>query len=171
MQDYFVDGGDTCLPQGVKETFFFDRNFDRGLGWYRAHFAGFDPARHVACCEVAPSYVTDAGARESIYQILGAVPVVVIRRDPVERSWSHYLHMRRKGYTTAPLARALEEYPMILDASRFSEFLPAKEARCGAENLIVLSFEQLRNEPIAFAETLCDRLGLPRRDPPSSAAN
>lgn len=165
IYDYFADRGDICLPKGVKETFFFDRNFDRGLGWYQAHFANFDAVRHRACCEVAPSYAAAASACDAIYQSLGALPVVMIRRDPVGRSWSHYLHMRRKGYTLAPLEKAVEEHPSILDASRLSRLLPVWEGRFGAENVIVLSFEELKHDPVTFAATLCDRLGLPPRAP------
>jgi len=41
------------------------------------------------------------------------VLIVVIARDPVERSWSHYLHARRYGWTRKPLEQAIKRFQTL----------------------------------------------------------
>lgn len=92
------------MPPSTKEIQFFNnpRNFDRGPAWYRAHF----PSRRkmlrrseqlgyrAATGEATPSMHIPMYA-ENAARIVPNARLVVSLRDPVERAWSHYQHMRR----------------------------------------------------------------------------
>lgn len=168
VQDYLAWRGDVCVPSGVKETFFFDNHFDRGTEWYQAHFRHHDPARHHAVVEVAPSLFHGDAAPERVAQTLGSLPLIVTTRDPVARAWSHYLHMRRKGYTRAPLAEAVAQYPEIIAASLYGAQLDRWRAALPQSPLTVLSLEDLIADPAVYAERLCAALGIASRDPPET---
>ncbi len=161
IADYLGDRGDVCQPAGVKETFFFDRHHDLGADWYAAHFRHYDPAQHRRRIEVAPTYLHQPDVAERVRDLLGPVPCLVMLRDPAERAWSHYLHMRRKGYTTGDLRAAVAEYPSILDASRCSAHLAHWRAALGEAQVTALSFDQLAADPEGFARALAAALGLP----------
>ncbi|MBP0484460.1 sulfotransferase family protein [Sagittula salina] len=166
IHEYLAWRGDVCLPAGVKETFYFDRYHRRGDTWYARHFAHFDPARHASVLEVAPSLFHDPGAPERLRASLGPVPLVVTRRDPVARAWSHYQHMRRKGYTTAPLAEAIKRFPGIVAASRYDEMLARWRAALPEAPITVLGLEDLRDDPAGYLGRLCAALELPPRQSP-----
>lgn len=158
IQDYLAARGDVALPAGVKETFFFDRRYDKGLDWYGAHFHGVDPARHRRIIEVAPSYFHCPAAPERVRSSLGEIRMVVTLRDPVQRAWSHYLHLRRYGYTKAPLSRAAEAFPEILEASRYKTCLARWRACFVAGDIHILWQDVLKGSSGDYVESLCKAL-------------
>lgn len=166
IQEYLDWRGDVCLPNKVKETFFFDRYYARGDDWYARRFAHFDPSRHTSIIEVAPSLFHDPDAPARVHESLGPVPLVVMRRDPVARAWSHYQHMRRKGYTTAPLAEAVEAFPGIVTASRHDEMMERWRSALPDAAITVLEMEDLRGDREKFVAMLCGAFDLPVLDAP-----
>lgn len=161
IHKYLETRGDICLPRGVKETFFFDRQFDRGVEWYASHFKKTLTSPQ-AIVEVAPSYFHCREAPAAVGQVLGhEIPLIVTLRDPVKRAWSHYLHLRRKGYTKLPLREAINVFPEILGASRYKTCLARWESVFGGERICVLWQEELAESPDTYAKQLCEGLTIP----------
>ena len=94
-----------------KEPHFFDNDRYYGLGvdrYLETHFAGSDdfPVRGEATPYLQFRKVLPRiGA---MYDGAGSPRLIVILRDPVERCWSHYLHMVRTTHETETFERALE---------------------------------------------------------------
>lgn len=170
LAGYLEERGDVCLPAGVKETFFFDRNYDSGLDWYRAHFEHYDPQRHRAIVEVGSSYFHSAAAPERIRKDLGDIKLVAILRDPVLRAWSHYCHLLRYGYTRLPLREAAVEFPAILDASRYHGTLEVWSRHFPSQPVRLLSFDLLKSDELGFCRAACESLGLDFRAPVPGAS-
>lgn len=168
IQDYLQARGDVNLPGGVKETFFFDRRFDKGVEWYAAHFRKMKPGRHRLTVEVAPSYFHSADAPERMRSVLGDITLIVTLRDPVRRAWSHYLHLRRYGYTAAPLRKAVEDFPEILEASRYKTCLARWGEFFPKDRLYILQQEDLTRSVGEYAKRLCNGLSIPFMPPPES---
>lgn len=170
LHDYLAARGDVCLPKGVKETLYFDRRTAKGDDWYFAHFAHFNPARHKRTMEVGSSYFHCAAAPERIRRSLGAVPLLVTVRDPVRRSWSHYLHLVRYGYTAEPLRDAVRRYPEIVEASQYLDVLERWWRVFGEDAVHIARFEALASDPDAYARHVCAtlRLGLGDHGMPNS---
>lgn len=158
---YLKDRGDVCMPTDVKETFFFDRRFEKGLDWYARHFQNCQNRRARIMMEVGPSYFHSDKAPERIRDTLGDIPLVVIYRDPVERSFSHFAHLRRYGFTSLPLREAAQEFPEILAASRYAEQLRRWADHFRRDRLSILRLDTLRTSPDQFAANLTEALGLP----------
>jgi len=159
VYDYLRARGDVCLPRGVKETFFFDRNYEKGIEWYKAHFSNCDEMRQHRIIEVAPSYFHNPEAPGRILETLGNVRLVVVLRDPVQRAWSHYLHLLQYGYTRAPLREAVVEFPEILEASRYATQLQRWRGMFG-NGVHVLFYEELDTNAAAYCTRLCNVLQL-----------
>lgn len=159
IQNYLEARGDICLPDGVKETFYFDRHFDRGKDWYASHFSGASARR--ATVEVGPSYFHCPQAPENVRDVLGTVPLIVTLRDPVKRAWSHYLHLSRYGYTRGSLQQAVLEFPEILEASRFNTCMDRWRVFFPDIELHVLWQETLAQAPDDYTRKLCASLGIP----------
>src|ERR1700756_3557481 len=62
------------LSHPTKETRFFDKYFDRGLGWYTSHYKRANGGRVVG--EVAPTYFASATARERIAKLIPVAKIV-----------------------------------------------------------------------------------------------
>lgn len=89
-----------------KELHFFDRHFDRGVGWYEEQFMA--ARQHQQRGEATPSYLYHAEARARLVETLPDTKLVVILRDPVKRAYSHYWHTHRRGQEDQPFEKALE---------------------------------------------------------------
>jgi hypothetical protein len=113
-----------------KELHFFDDRFWRGLGWYRSCFP-LVTSRFVArrcggdlvAGESTPSYLFHPAVPARIAETLSTVRLIALLRDPIERAYSHYQLMRRKG---------LEDLP-------FEEALAAEEERLAGEEERILA--------------------------------
>jgi hypothetical protein len=99
-----------------KGVHYFDMNYGRSLGWYRAHFpltATAARAAHGAgaaalAFESSPYYMFHPLAAERIAADLPGVKLLVLVRDPVERAYSAHAHELARGFETEPFERALE---------------------------------------------------------------
>jgi hypothetical protein len=145
-------------PTRVKETFFFDREFDRGLDWYQAFFEDRGQPRTV---EVAPSYFHHPLAPSRVFRALGPIPIVVTLRDPLDRIRSLYFHLLRYGeMKTTDFADALRDVPVLLDSSRYAHHVERWRAACGAANVHVLLHDDLEHDPAAYVRGLTGALGI-----------
>jgi len=92
-----------------KGVHYFDMNYDRGLGWYRAHFPL--TRRRGLAFESSPYYLFHPLAAGRIAGDLPGVKLIVLVRDPVERAYSAYTHEFARGFETEPFESAIELEP------------------------------------------------------------
>lgn len=80
------------MPQ-VKETFFFDRNFQKGLSWYEDQF----PTDCSNPIEIAPSYLAIPHAVTKMANTFARRRILVMVRDPYARAASDLVHNVNRG--------------------------------------------------------------------------
>ncbi|HEY8200286.1 MAG TPA: sulfotransferase domain-containing protein [Actinomycetota bacterium] len=137
LPDYLIVGGHRCgttslhryllehqdVEQtllGVKGMHYFSSNHQRSWAWYRAHFPtqasrerakrerGFAPI----VGESSPYYMFHPLAPKRIAEHLPEVKLLALLRDPVERAYSAYQHMRYEGLERLPtFEEAVEAEP------------------------------------------------------------
>jgi hypothetical protein len=84
-----------------KETRFFSRNYTNGIDYYERTF--FAPAMQRLVGEGDVTYLCHPCVPQRIEQDLGAVKIIVLLRNPVDRFWSGYLMGVHDGrFTTSP---------------------------------------------------------------------
>ena len=74
-------------PQN-KETFFFNRHFNKGYEYYRSLY----PSNKPISIDITPSYHLDPEALQRIATYPGPKRVVLFLRDPIQRAFSLYRH-------------------------------------------------------------------------------
>ena len=114
-----------------KGVHYFDMNYDRGLGWYRAHFplraagrrAGRAAGSPALTFESSPYYLFHPLAADRIAHDLPEVKLLVLVRDPVQRAYSAYAHELARGFEREQFPRALELEPERLrgEAERMTQ--------------------------------------------------
>ena len=81
-----------ALQHHLKELHFFDRYYKNGLRWYRAHFPMRSERKFVI--EATPEYIRPRPASR-MHALLPDAKLVLSLRDPVDRAYSRYQHLRR----------------------------------------------------------------------------
>lgn len=161
-----VLSGHVGLPEGVKETDYFNWQYSRGLDWYTAHFRNCPPDRPMG--EFSPNYFGAAQARERIAKDIPGCKIICSLRDPVERSYSHYRKMREGEYFSGSFEECIEKRPNVLGWSKYAGHLTAWRRLFGAENVLVLIQDDLKADPQSFLNQACDFIGVPRFTSPDS---
>ncbi len=149
---------EVVFPSQVKETFFFDRQFENGYDWYWSHFVG--PKQSEKLGEVAPTYFANCAACRRLHEHNPDCTIIIVLRDPVSRVFSLYLHERRKGRLTETFQNAIERKPELLEASRYSKYVPMWLERFGSSNVIPIVYEDIGTDPVAVLERIRMSLGL-----------
>lgn len=90
-----------------KEIHFFDKNYNCGLNWYRAHFSmTVNSGNATSRGEVSPFYLFHPYCPARIARALPHAKFIVLLRDPVHRAISHYWKQRTSGYETLDIESA-----------------------------------------------------------------
>lgn len=76
----------------VNEVHFFDKNYDRGLEWYRQRMEPSTTSQ--LTLEGSPSYFFTDKVPERVKAMNSSIKLLVILRDPVTRLISEYDHER-----------------------------------------------------------------------------
>ncbi|HUE84637.1 MAG TPA: sulfotransferase [Vicinamibacterales bacterium] len=108
LHHYLSAHPDIFIPRRPQELHFFDfdPNYVRGVHWYASHFTSATPA-HRAIGQTSPLYLYAPDAPERIAALLPDVKLIFIRRNPVDRAFSHYWHAIKKGRKTLDFETAL----------------------------------------------------------------
>ena len=158
-----------------KEVHFFDKrnpDFGTSVDGYKHLFAGCPADR--LCGETTPDYLSSEGCDEFIHEVIPGAKLVVILRDPVERTWSHYLFSVLHKVESLDLRAALQEEPgrlkvksdhtdiffSYLQRSQYVEHLKRFASLFGRDGLKVLFFEELLSDPRQVLLEVLSFLGL-----------
>jgi Sulfotransferase family len=149
------------LPRA--EPHYFSTEYDRGLQWYRSVFSEAPADRIVG--EKSADYLGHPEAAKRIAGLLPEVPMIAQLRDPVERAYSDYRMLYRRGSVgpdpryylepgRAANARFLEGGRYATHIRRLREHLP--EAR-----LKVILYEDIAGDPRRVIAAVCEHIGVP----------
>lgn len=142
----------------MKETFFFDQYYERGLDWYYSHFKNASVG--VALGEVGPTYFESALARERIQYVNPAARVLITVRNPIARSFSSFQHEYAKGRTSYDFFEAIKRQPRIIDAGRYGILAPEWERALGHDQVLYVMQENIDLTPQRELDTICGFLGV-----------
>lgn len=145
-----------------KELNFFiaERNWGRGVEWYRRHFDAGASIRG----ESSPNYTAyphHAGVPERMHSLVPDARLILLVRDPVERIAAHWVHNYAKRREKGTLAETLlhpntsyvnrSKYAMQLE--RFLEHYPQ-------ERVLVFQQSELRNQRIETLRRVFEFVGV-----------
>lgn len=148
------------LPHPTKETRFFDKHFDRGLGWYGWQYRKASEGRAIG--EVAPTYFASGPARERIARLIPHAKIVCTFRNPVDRILSLYRLKRAYGLIPWPFDEALARDPELLDSSRYAAHLKAWKRALGNSQVMATVHDDIQTDPQTYLDVVADFVGIPR---------
>jgi hypothetical protein len=157
------------LPERKEINYFFhEGEYAKGEDWYRSHFDAL-PEGILAWGEATPGYIVHPEAPFRIYQLLKDVKLILTVRNPIDRAYSQYWDNRRSLSEHRAFEKvveiALEEtyHPQRLgyfSRGTYFQYIQRYLALFPLEKLLVLTFEDLLQEPQTFYERIFSFLGV-----------
>jgi hypothetical protein len=148
------------VPPDTHEIFFFDLYFDRGVPWYAHYFRGYRAEKRVG--DVTPTYLANPLAPGRLHAVLPDATLIVSLRNPVQRAWSKYLHLWRKGdipphvdFWTACRLR-----PEVLGDGEYFRCLGPWRRLFPAEQLNLLVLDDAAADPYGYMRRIYQILGV-----------
>ena len=97
LQAYLQAHPQIILPN-KKELEFFNSNFDKGIDWYLSHFPSITDSSDFFTGEASPRYIMDPNVAQRIHKLFPKVKLIVLLRNPVERTVSSYYQIKKMGF-------------------------------------------------------------------------
>jgi hypothetical protein len=143
------------------ETHFFDRNFEKGLGWWEdTYFSDYQGERAVG--EKTATYFHYPEVPRRIAEKIPKVKLICCLRDPIDRAYSHYVMWAREK----PEARTLDFSKVATIESEFVQrSLYFKQLRWFLEEfppdrILIKIYEDKEEDPVAFIQDIFKYLGV-----------
>ena len=131
------------VPKHRKEIHFFDRNYERGIGWYEKFFPSDVQAnKYRAIGEITPCYLYDDHCLQRILKMPSITKLIVILRNPIDRAYSHYGCFIRDGICSGPFEDCITQHPKIIQQSFYSDHLKKYLRHFKRDHMLVLIHEQ-----------------------------
>lgn len=122
--------------------------------------------------ESTPFYLYDPDAQRRLHEAVPRAKLIAVVRDPVDRAHSNWTHLWSAGLEPERdfvAACRLEQrraragwapFWRYLDLGRYGEQFRRLYARFPPEQVLVLRYRQLRDEPVATLDRICRFLGV-----------
>ncbi|MEM7666563.1 MAG: sulfotransferase [Pseudomonadota bacterium] len=163
LQTQLQDDPAVYMPD--PELHYFSREYDREDDWYLSQFSDEGIGKTVG--EKSNSYLYEPEAAERIHRVMPGVKLIAQLRNPVERAYSNYCMLFRRGVVGPDIESHLDpsqgENLRLLVAGNFASHLQAFIDRFGREKLLILFFEGVKEDPEQQMSQVRDHLGLPPR--------
>lgn len=143
----------------IKEIHYFSLYTDKGIEWYKKHFK--DARVEQKKGEITPFYLFHKKAAKRIKNILPNVKIIVLLRNPIERTVSHINHAQQRGFEKLEINEAIKaekermksgnEYSYqkhsYISRSKYLGQLDRYESIFPRKNIKIIKSEDLFNNP------------------------
>ena len=154
-----------------KETHFFsdDEKYSKGINHYHEYFINSNSNQFVG--EYSTSYLTSRKAAERIKLYSPNIKLIVCLRNPVDRAFSHYLHLTfksdNKTVDSGSLRDAIKTQPDIIENGMYGKSLSHYFKLFPVNNILVLFYEDIQKDSRDFIKRVYDFIGVDSSFTPS----
>jgi len=100
-----------------KEVYFFDKKFSKGVNWYKSFFptksskSKLENKQKRKCLtgEATPRYLHYPHAPKRVFELIPNVKLIVLLRNPIDRSYSHYQMEANTGNEELSFEESIEQ--------------------------------------------------------------
>lgn len=154
-----------------KETAFFrkfipgrydDGKYEKGMEWYKTTYFNHCP-RGAIKGEFCNSYISDPDSPNLIKKHFPKVKIIVSLRNPMDRAFERYYSKwrgLRNKERPKTFEKALEIEPKIIGDGFYYKHLKKYFKLFPKENILVLIYEDIEQDPIGFIQKIYQFLGV-----------
>lgn len=146
------------LPKA--EPHYFSCEYERGPGWYANLFAGAAPGQLIG--EKSADYLAHPSAAARMARELPDARLVVQLRNPIERAYSDYCMLFRRGSVDGEIERYMRadnEQPRFLTGGLYRQHLARFYDHYPAAQVQVILYEDIRARPEATIQAVGRHIG------------
>lgn len=144
------------LPE-KKQSYFFDRNYDKGLNWYLEKFQDVLP-QHVAVGEVATGYCL-LHAIPRMAKHFPNVKLMMVMRNPVERAYSNFQSRQtEEGWNS--FEDALTPGSELLERGHYIDQIECILKHYDQKNILFLLYDDLSGSDGEYIKRVYDFIGV-----------
>ena len=159
-----------CMA-AAKEVHFFTHHFEKGREWYESQFLNCDEVPILG--EFSTSYMLDPEAPKRMAELLPAVRLLFIFRDPVERAYSNYWFSRSIGTlqteeSFSEVIRSPLGHEKFVSTGFYYQHLERFFNYFDREQIYVFLTEELKVEPVKQMQDFYQYLGVDARFQPDT---
>jgi Sulfotransferase domain len=162
LQRSLMQDPSVIMPIKDLEPHYFSREFERGNNWYFSHFAEKKAGQILG--ERSNSYLDTPNIAGRVHAALPHVKLVAQLRNPVERAYSDYCMLYRRGEVSRDIDSYLDPRKAakhrFLSSGCYSRQLEDYLALYSSSRLLVLFYEEMKTDPRKQLGQLRDFLGL-----------
>jgi len=161
---FYLSEHPEIAPCSKKETFFFSAPcWAKGFDWYQSLWENWNPNEHKIALEASVDYTrvpTYANAAERIFSIKDKAKFkfIYIMRNPLDRIESHYTHGRSAGWEEIEKSGSQTIDRDLIVPSLYGMQIGEYYKRFPAENILLLDFDDLKNNPKDLLKKVCQFL-------------
>jgi hypothetical protein len=145
------------------EPHYFSRHYDRGERWYASLFSEAGPGQLVG--EKSADYLADPHAPGRMAQLLPHAQLIVQLRNPVERAYSDYCMLFRRGRVNGNVDRHLDwaraGAPRFLADGLYAQHITRFRDHFPAERIKIILHDDIRSDPRSVIGDVCATLSIP----------
>jgi len=120
LYEYLSQSPNVIAPTG-KEIYFFDKNFQRGINWYKKFFPtkkevaniSKNLKKHVMTGEATPRYIHHPHTPKRVFDLVPHVKLIVLLRNPIDRAYSHYQMQFEHKAESLSFEEAIEQEELL----------------------------------------------------------
>jgi len=126
--------------------------------------------------EASTTYLWDPASPKLIHDTIPSAKIIIMLRDPISRSFSHYLMRLGSGMeltfldaVNKALKAPIEDYytHVIVNGSFYSEQVKRYLDTFGSNNVQIIIFEKFANDPVSCVKSVLNFLDV-KSEPPNS---
>ena len=159
-----------------KEIHYFSLHYENGAEWYEKHFK--NRGDNQIAGEITPYYLYHRDSAKRIHNYNPEIKIIILLRNPIERTISHYYHAVKRGYEKLGITDALKAEKVrlregssynhqkhsYLSRSLYMVQLERYEALFKKSNILIIKSEDLFNKKDETKMKIFKFLGITDRE-------
>jgi hypothetical protein len=140
-----------------KQSYFFDRNYDKGIDWYLNFYTDVEP-KHKAVGEIATGYCLPS-AIPLMAKHFPNVKLMMVMRNPIDRAYSNYQTRRiEEGWSS--FEDAIERDPEFLERGQYIDQIDVLLDYYDRDKILFLLYDDLSKDDRAYLTQILDFIGV-----------
>lgn len=171
LYECLVDHPDILMTE-EKVVNYYDRKYHKGVKWFRDQYPHRSDEAVVGT--VSTSYISTPGVPERIASHVPDATLLFCLRNPMERAYSHWWHLKQVGVINYDFEDAFEvdtPYVIYLLPGLYHLHLQRYRKYFDDDQLEFLFFEDLVQDNEAYIANVYDRIGVDAEHVPGQAGN
>ena len=140
-----------------KQSYFFDRNFDKGIDWYIENYSDVE-SHHVAVGEVATGYCL-SHAVPLMARHFPDVKLIMVMRNPIDRAYSNFqTRQTEEGWSSFEQAIVID--PDLKERGQYADQIETLLEYYDRKQLLLMLYDDLHKDDRCYLGTILKFIGV-----------